>query len=176
MRILVALLVISSLTLAGCSGWRDSRVNPGNWFGNSSSKRVARTAPAEAEVNPLIPEQRPSIFRLKSDEETYEGTPVQSITSLSVERSSGGAIIRVTGLPLRQGAFDVRLNPLNGQEDEAVNGVLAYRLEALQPTNTPQGPQQTRRVNAARYVSDQVLRDVTQIQVRGVGNVLTSRR
>ncbi|QYX55671.1 hypothetical protein K1T73_11285 [Roseovarius sp. SCSIO 43702] len=176
MRIIVALMVVSSLTLAGCAGWRDSRVNPGNWFGGGAPKRAAQPTTSTAASNPLIPDQSGSIFRRKSAVEVYEGTPIHSVTSLALEPSSGGAILRVTGVPLRQGAFDVRLTPVSGRIDQPVNGVLAYRLEAIQPTTTPQGPERTRRVHAGRFLTDETLRDVRVISVRGAGNVITTRR
>ncbi|SEK35134.1 hypothetical protein [Roseovarius nanhaiticus] len=173
MRSLVTIATISSLALAGCSGFRDSRANPANWFGGS------RTAPAptaaEASVNPLIPEERRnSIFQRKSDEETYEGTPIYAVEKVEIERSSGGAIIKATGLSLRQGAFDVRLQPENG--GEPVNGVLTYTLRAVQRADTPQGPEQTRRVEAGQFISSQALAEASEIRVLARTNSAASRR
>ncbi|MFX0540539.1 hypothetical protein ACEWPM_002245 [Roseovarius sp. S4756] len=173
MRRLVTLVTISSLTLAGCSGFRDSRANPANWFGSS------RTAPAptaaEAAANPLIPEERRnSIFQRKSDAETYAGTPIYAIENVAIERSSGGAIVKATGLSLRQGAFDVRLMPEN--KGESVNGVLTYTLRAVQRADTPQGPEQTRRVSAGQFISTQTLLEAREIRVLGQTNSAASRR
>lgn len=168
MRTSLATLVILSMALSAC-GWRDSRVNPMNWFGNSRSEPV--TTQATGEANPLLPE-RESIFSRKPEE--YPGTAVAQVTALSVEPSGGGAIIKVTGLTTRQGAFDVRLT--SETEGEPVDGVLELDLRAIQPDDLPQGPEATRRVTAGRFVSDQTLARIREIRVAGARNVQTVRR
>lgn len=170
------LMLGSGLALAACGRVRDSNLNPGNWFGRSRAERRVARAPAKTpeEINPLIPEQRDSIFRRKTDEEKYDGTLIHAISDMVVEQTPGGAIIRVTGVSLRQGAFDVRLSAEN--DEEAVNGVLTYRMEAVQPTNMPQGTQRSRTVHVARFVSTQTLRDVRTIRVVGASGARTSNR
>ena len=172
MRILLALTLVSTLVLAGCGGLRDSRANPANWFGKSKSRTVA-TASTET-VNPLIPEREDSIFR-RNKAEVYEGTPVDQIADLRIERTSDGAIIRVTGLSTRQGAFDVRLVPDN-KDSRPVNGVLSYKLLALQPDNTPQGSAVARTVHAAEFISTQTLAEARTIIVTGGRNERRSTR
>ncbi len=172
MRRLVTLVTISSLTLAGCSGFRDSRANPANWFGQSRTAPVA--VPAGSAANPLIPEQRDSIFQRRSDEDTYQGTPIHAVETVVIERSSGGAIVKATGLSLRQGAFDVRLLPEN--KGEPVGGVLTYTMRAVQRADTPQGPEQTRRVSAGAFISSQALEETSEIRVLGQTNSAASRR
>ncbi|EAP75867.1 lipoprotein [Roseovarius nubinhibens] len=175
MRILLSILMVTTLTLAGCGGLRDSKLNPGNWFGKSTA-RATPTSAQSPNANPLIPEERNSIFRRKRGNEVYEGTLVHQVTGLSVERASGGAIIRVTGLPLRQGAHDVRLTSANGKDDAPINGVLTYRLEAYQPVNRAQGTPHSRKVSAGRFVSDQDLQGVREIRVISQTNSHSSRR
>ncbi|PVA11805.1 hypothetical protein DC366_02315 [Pelagivirga sediminicola] len=173
MRGLVTLLTISSLTLAGCSGLRESRANPANWFG--PSRTVERAAPAgTAAANPLIPEQSDSIFRRRSEAERYVGTPIYAVENVVVEPSAGGAIVKATGLSLRQGAFDVRLWPENG--GVPVDGVLTYTMRAIQRADTPQGPEQTRRVNAGQFVSRQTLSGLRGVTVLSQTTTATSRR
>ncbi len=172
MRKTVAGLVVLSLTLAGCSGWRDSRVNPGNWFGNSRAE--ARTqSDVAAQTNPLIPEQT-SIFQRGKKEEVYLGTPVDQIVDFSIERTSSGAIVKATGQTLRQGAYDVRLT--SDTEGDPVDGVLTLEMRALQPENTPQGPEQVRHVTAGYFVSNQDLAQVRTIRVLGDRNARASNR
>lgn len=171
MRILLALTMVSSMVLAGCGGLRDSRVNPANWFGKSKSRPVA-AAPSET-VNPLIPVKEESIFR-RNKAEVYDGTPVDQITDLRIERTSDGAIIRVTGLSTRQGAFDVRL--ISDSKGEPVNGVLSYKLMALQPDNAPQGPAVARTLHAAVFISTQTLAEARTIVVTGARNERRSTR
>lgn len=169
----VFLSMTGAFALAGCSGFRQSRINPRNWFGRSTA-RPRESAPSDGS-NPLIPERENRIFRRGPREEVYEGTPVDQIMALAVERTSDGAIIRVTGQTLRQGAFDLRLIPEH-DEDAPVGGVLSYELRAVQPSDTPQGPARTRQVQAGVFVSNQTLERVTEVRVRGLRNERVSRR
>ena len=59
MRKTVLASLVLATALSACSGARESRLNPFNWFGRSTSVVVAE--PAESEVNALIPKRR-SIF------------------------------------------------------------------------------------------------------------------
>ncbi len=173
MRGLVTLLTISSLTLAGCSGFRDSRANPANWFGQSAT--APRSAPVQdAAVNPLIPEQSTSIFRRKRGPEVYVGTPIYAVKDVVVEPSAGGAIVKATGYSLQQGAFDVRLWPENG--GAPVDGMLTYTMRAIQRVDTPQGPEQTRLVSAGQFVSSQTLDKVRGVRVFSQTTTATSSR
>jgi hypothetical protein len=158
-----------AFALSGCSGFRDSRINPRNWFGRSTSQPRTAAASTAAGGNPLIPEREDSIFRRAPRVVVYEGTPVDQVTDLSIEPTSDGAIISVTGQTLRQGAFDVRLVP-EQPADAPVAGVLSYELRALQPTDTPQGPPRTRQVNAGVFVSNEDISRVTRVRVRGLRN------
>lgn len=171
MRILPGIALIVSLALAGCGGWRDSRANPANWFGKSRSE----PAPAQGEgaANPLIPEQTTLLSRRKK-EPVYEGTLVDKVTGLEVEPSGGGAIVRVTGLTLRQGAHDVRLT--SDTEGEPVDGNLTFRLRAVQPQDAPGGPESTRTVQVGRFVSGDVLARTRTIQIVGARNIRSTRR
>lgn len=170
----VFLSMAGAFALSGCGGFRDSRINPRNWFGRSTARpRTAAASTAEG-GNPLIPEREDSIFRRAPRAEVYEGTPVDQITELSVERTSEGAIIRVTGQTLQQGAFDVRLVP--ERPEDAPGGVLSYELRALQPSDMPQGPPRTRQVHAAVFVSREDIERATRVRVRGLRNERVSSR
>jgi len=190
MRFLLSILLISSLTLAACGGFRDSRLNPVNWFGKSRSQAIEQPSGASGtkEVNPLIGDrkrsplvkakntsviQRSGLFR-RDKVVPYEGTPVDQVTDLQIERTSTGAIVRATGLTLRQGAFDVRL--LRDNDEVSEDGVLTYTLRALQPVSMPQGPQRTRTIRAADYISKDDLSRVRVIRVSGARNVRTTSR
>lgn len=164
MRKVVAILVISSIVLSGCSRLRDSRLNPGNWFGGGRTAPVAGTTGAEA--NPLIP--KTTRIRRKDRKQIYRGTPVDQVTSVIVEPTTAGAIIRVTGVSLQQGAFDVRL--IADNKGEPANGGLTYRLMALQPTDTPQGQVRQRTLHAGQFVSNHDLAVTQTIRVIGARN------
>ena len=162
--------------LAGCGGFRESRVNPRNWFGRSRSRR-REVAAADPEVNPLIPQngEDTGIFdmiRRSRKDPPYTGTPVAEITALSVERATGGAIIRARGMAAHQGVHDVRLIAAT-PDGEPSGGVLGYELRAVHAPETTGRP---REVEAAVFVSDKTLETVRDIRVRGLRNERVSSR
>ena len=171
MRSFMTVLVISSVALAGCSGLRDSKVNPANWFGKNKAGRVA-TAPGQpASENPLIPTST-SIFK-RDKREIYIGTAVDNVVAMSVEPLPSGAIIRVTGVSRQQGAYDVRLTSDNN--DEPVDGILRLKLEAVQPIDTPQGSQSARTVQVGKFISSDDIENTNVIQIIGGQNVISRK-
>ena len=167
------LIVVMAVSLAACGVVRDSRINPFNWFGRSTSEPIAQEAPEN--TNPLIP-RRGGLFARAREEQPYLGQPFEQIIDLKVERIPGGAVIRATGLAARQGIYAVQLNPAN-EEEEPVDGVLTYRLEGVRPGfNTPTGTKPTREVTAARRVTDDQLEGVRSIRVEGQLNARVARR
>lgn len=164
--------------LAGCGGFRESRINPRNWFGRSRSRR-REAATAEPGTNPLIPEKEESglfdSLRKRGKDVPYAGTPVAEISALAVERATGGAIVRVRGLAAQQDIHDVRLIP--GTPDaEPVDGILGYELRAVHPPLSTATELRPREVQAAVFVSDKTLESVREIRVRGLRNERLSRR
>ncbi|MEX0285432.1 MAG: hypothetical protein AB3N23_12555 [Paracoccaceae bacterium] len=166
----VILLVVASLALSAC-GWRDSRLNPGNWFGRSQSVPVE--AEAAEVVNPLIPTRNTLLSR---GERPDLHVPIEQITTLAVDRTPTGAIIRVEGIARTQGAYDARL--VTATEDgEPIDGVLSYTFEVLYPENPrPVGSQSSRKVIVARSLTNQDLRPIRVIRVTGAQNALETRR
>ena len=163
---------LASLVLSAC-GFGASRANPLNWFGRGQSQPIDQ---AQENTNPLIPKKVGLFQRGRAQDALYKGTPFEQVTSLTIERVPGGAIIRATGLAARQGIYDVQLTPAN--EDELpVDGVLVYRLEGQRPRKATQiGTKPTREVIAARKVTDQQLSGVRQIRVEGQLNAQVARR
>ncbi|MFC6638346.1 hypothetical protein GV827_00295 [Sulfitobacter sp. JBTF-M27] len=172
MRKTIPLLLAASLALGACATVRDSRINPFNWFGQSRSEQLEQPQ----STNPLIPKRGGFFASRRAEQEIYVGRPFEQVTDLTIERVPGGAIIRATGLAARQGIYAVQLTPANEQE-EAVDGVLTYRLEGIRPTRpTPVGTKPTREVIAGRRVTDQQLQGVRQIRVEGQLNAQVARR
>lgn len=165
----LSVLVLSALLLSGCGGLRESRVNPLNWFGNSTPQRT--TVRSDDEVNTLIPPQRRSIFRASGDD-GYAGVLVDNVTELHVEPRPGGALIRAVGVTRYQGPFEVKLVKV---EEASTDGVLVYDLRALQYRNTV-GTAASRSIQAAVWVTDSDLAGVHSIQVRGSETQRTARR
>jgi len=171
MRKFMAVLVISSVALTGCGRLRDSKVNPANWFGTRSPRPVA-TAPGEpTEINPLIPQQT-TVFR-RDKSEKYIGTPVANVISMSIEKLPTGAILHVIGISQLQGAYNVRLT--SDSKGDPVNGVLTFKLKAIQPLDQAQGPQQARTLHVARFVSNGDLERASVIQIIGGQNVISRK-
>ncbi len=166
MRTSIILLLTATLTLSACGAVRDSRINPFNWFGNSRAERL----PADANTNPLIPE-RSGVFA-RRPEAPYAGVPVAVIDDLAIERSPGGAIIRVRATAARQGAHEVRLIE---EEDESDATTLTYTLKAQFPQGQRRvGPKTSRELTAARFVTSNDLEGIRTIRVKGARNARVS--
>ncbi len=166
-----AVILIAALTLGGCGRVSESRFNPFNWFGRSTSAPVE--AGAGEVVNPLIPRTRRNIFFDDSPEE-YKGTLIGQVTELRVERSAGGgAIISVTGIADRQGPYEIRLVKV---EEESDASTLTYDLRNLQGPGAVGGSEWSRSVKAAVSLSALDLEGVRTIRIKAARNQQTSRR
>lgn len=159
-------LLCGALALAGCGGLADSKVNPMNWFGKSTS----RTVNAEGPTNPLIPRRR-----LSRRTPVYAGVPIDQIAELRIERRPGGAIVHVVGIGDVIGYYDAKLEAEN--DGEPVKGVLTYTFKAVRPARpVGVGSAAARRVNIATFLTDQELAAVRTITVRGARNERSTRR
>ncbi|HCE72091.1 MAG TPA: hypothetical protein DET67_13220, partial [Ruegeria sp.] len=105
---LIALVTAGSV-LTACGGWRDSRVNPSNWFGPSTPAPIEATAGEE--TNPLIPRNSGKGLFARPDPED-RSILITQVTELKVEPTTTGAIISVVGVANRQGGFDTELRPI----------------------------------------------------------------
>jgi hypothetical protein len=146
--LLAALATVTALT--ACGGFRESRLNPFNWFGRS--QQVATVAPDETgDKRPLV----------------------DNVLSMVVEKTPGGAIVRATGISPTQGYYDAELvaRPL----DE--NGVLVYDFRIMPPPfSKPVGVNRTREVTVAAALSNIKLDVISQIVVQGANNARSSGR
>ena len=150
-RGLILALVLAT-GLAGCARVAESRFNPFNWFGGSESEAAA--APVEAESDP-----RPRVAQ---------------VTSLTIEPTPTGAIVRATGLPPTQGWFAAALVP---ETDEPVNGEMVYVFRAVPPRGRePVSTVQSRELSVARALSQQDLAATRVVRVVGATNALVARR
>jgi hypothetical protein len=145
------LAVTLCVLLLGCGGFRDSRLNPLNWFGRSEPR-------AAVVVEPVAGDQRPL---------------VAAVLSMSVEPMPGGAIVRARGETPTQGWWSAELVPLDIGDD----GVLVYEFRLEPPVgqtdvNTPQ----SRQVDVAIFISDVRLERLNEIIVQGSTNARSARR
>lgn len=139
------------LLLIGCGGFRDSRLNPFNWFGRSEARETVALPEAAADPRPLV----------------------EAVLMMTVEPIPGGAIVRATGRTPTQGWWQAELVPKPLTEA----GALVYEFRLLPPVertdvNTPQ----SREVTVAHYISDIRLEPVREIVVQGATNARAARR
>jgi hypothetical protein len=146
-----ALVLVLCATLGGCGGFRDSKLNPFNWF-KSSEPRETIVLPAD-----------------RVDQRAL----VDAVLTMSVEPIPGGAIVRATGQTPTQGWWQAELVPLPVDQ----NGTLVYEFRLLPPiTPTDVNTPRSREVEVAIYISDIRLDPVREIVVQGAGNARSARR
>lgn len=150
--LIVALLCVS---LAGCGRIGSSGLNPFNWFRSGEPEAeglVPAAALARTETRPLVEE----------------------VTDLVVERVPGGALVRARG---RTPATGWHTGALVREPGQSGGGILAlsFRAEAPETPVAQAGPA-SRRLVAARYLSDQDLAGVGQIRVISRTNIRSARR
>lgn len=144
-------LVSLCLLLIGCGGFRDSRLNPLNWFGRSEPRETIVLPDAAADPRPLV----------------------ENVLTMTVEPMPGGAIIRATGQTPTQGWWQAELVPQPLTED----GVLVFEFRLLPPiTRTDVNTPRSRQVTVAQYISDIKLEAVREIVVQGANNARAARR
>lgn len=169
MRKTVSALLISTLAVSACG----TKANPFNWFGGSRNA----PAPAPASVgttNPLIPTSS-GLFGSSDEEVVYFGPLLDTVENVVVERVPGGAIIRATAVPARQGVYAVKLTHANVDETP-VEGVMTFRLEGLQGPSAGAGTPASREIVVARKLSNQELAGTRTIRVEAANNAREARR
>lgn len=156
----LALLLALAVTLSACGGWRESRINPRNWFGK---QEVTSLEPKEG--YPDVAEDPREL--------------VAQVTNLEVKQTQGGAIVAATGLPPTQGWWGAEL--LAENDGEPVEGVMTYRFVVAWPNpGSPPSQRvmtpQSREVTAAAFLSNVKLTEVKKIVVIGATNERSVRR
>ncbi|APG46751.1 hypothetical protein [Phaeobacter porticola] len=170
----LALILIGAVALSGC-GFRDSRVNPLNWFGGSDEVETQRDAAQS--TNPLIPvEPRVGVF--SRPDAVDNSVLVKSIQDMRIERTPTGAILYATGTAARQGAFGVELRLDEADIDARTRDeTLDFTFRAVYPEyRTAVGTDRTRTLRAAVSLTKQQLAGVRNIRVVAAENARESRR
>ncbi|MDA7966923.1 hypothetical protein [Ruegeria sp.] len=171
----LSVLLVSSFILSGCSGWRDSRVNPSNWFG-SSQPAPATVETSVNDANALIPEQREGSGLFSRPEAEDTSIPIARIDELRIDPTPSGAIVYAAGTAIRQGAFGARLARVETEENTK-NGVLEFTFRVNYPEySTAQGTERSRMVSDAINVTAKELEGIRLVRVTGQQNALESRR
>lgn len=149
MRLPLLAALTAVMLLTACGGFRDSRLNPRNWFGRSALADIVVVQTADP--RPLV----------------------DQVLTMVVEPYPGGAIIRATGLPPTQGFWQAELEPLAVDD----NGVLVYEFRVFPPIiDRRPGTQASREITVATSLSDIKLQGITRIVVQGAQNARESRR
>jgi hypothetical protein len=151
----LTLALACTLILAGCGGFRDSRLNPFNWFGRS------RAVETQVVVDPTIAADGRQL--------------VADVIDMQVDPLPGGAIIRAAGRVPTQGYWDAELVLREGPEADPANPVYDFRIfppERQGDVSTPQ----SREVTVALYLSDVQLARITGITVQGANNARAVNR
>lgn len=151
-RALLALLVLT-LTLAACGGVRESRMNPRNWFNRSQAEPSLGPVRDTEDRRPLVP----------------------SVSALSVERTSTGAIVRAEAVMPAAGWFDPELVAENN--GRPVDGVMTYRFVAARPLEAVAvSATAPRTLVAAATISGYDLEMIREVVVMGAENTRRARR
>lgn len=152
--LLAALAMV--LALGACGSMRESRFNPMNWFGRDS-------------VETLVPAGG---WGTGTDRRAL----VPVVTELEVIPTTGGALVRASGVTATQGWWDVELRPVN--DERPLDGALIYEFVVAAPRGG-QGAISTeasRTVTAGVKISTTRLQGVRRIVVRGAQNARTVTR
>lgn len=149
-------VLVATLLVTGCGTIRESRFNPRNWFGQSEEADPrGDLGPTQSTVDhrPLVPQ----------------------VTSMVIERTSSGAIVRADAVMPSAGWWDAELVPEN--EGRPVDGVLTLRFVAAAP-HEPIANQsvRARTITAAYTVSVAELDVIGSIVVQAAENSRRSRR
>lgn len=147
MRILLAFGLI--FAVAGCS----TNLNPFNWFGGNKDE-ISSIAPRGGYSDPV--DRRPMIAQ---------------ISSLSVDRTPYGVILRAHGMAPSIGYHDADLVEVA----DAGAGLLVFEFRAWPPQfASTTGSAHQREVVAATFLSNQTISGIRQIRVISAGNTKTT--
>ena len=161
MRSTLPLILCTTLTLTGCATISGSRLNPLNWFGQSTEAQVTETG----ELRPLTPQNRKTKI-------VDSRSLIATVSDLRIERTASGAIVRATGTTAVQGAFNAELVEVSN-----TGSVLTYAFRVEKSSGlTGVGPQASRRIVAAKALSTADLAGIRTIRVQGANNARSAAR
>ncbi|MEE9388893.1 MAG: hypothetical protein V3U96_09800 [Paracoccaceae bacterium] len=151
-----------ALTTSACSGGGSagsaSSLNPFNWFNGAAQQgqSTARTL-APSRGYGIAVDTRPLL---------------DQITSLKIEKTATGAIVRATGLAPAQGYHSADL-VLSGPTQ---SGQVTFQFRARPPSQqTAVGPAHLREIVAAYFLSHAQLAGIRRINVAAQRNSVTAR-
>lgn len=151
--LLAALAMV--LALGACGSVSQSRFNPMNWFGRESTET-------------LVPRGG---WATGTDRRAL----VPVVAEMEVIPTTGGALLRASGVTATQGWWDVELRPVN--DARPLDGALIYEFVVAAPrSQTARASEASRTVTAAVKIPTPRLQGVRRIVVRGAENARTVTR
>lgn len=159
----IPLLLASAVALSGCARLADSRLNPSNWFGSGGGAVAA--VGASGEVEPLVPDGARTLV--------LDARPLLAeVTSVSLDRTPDGAILRATGRASSQGWFnaDLVLTAIEG-------GTATYAFRAEAPRGfAAAGTPASRQITAAVNLDLAELQGIRRFRVEGASGARSVSR
>lgn len=142
----------------------DSRVNPLNWFGTS---QAAQAAPQSA------PQSVPSLVDESRRTRVVDARGlVETVDSLTIERTPTGAIVRAVGTAETQGFYNAQL-----VNTGVSNGVLTLQFRAAAPAGlAPAGAARSRQITTAYVIDMTTLAAVQTVRIEAAQNARSARR
>jgi hypothetical protein len=155
------IVLAGALALSGCNWFRNSSVNPFNWFQSSEpTNEEIDAAVALAEREAALMDGRQLI---------------PQVISLDVMPTQYGAVVTAVGLPPTQGWWAADLIPEN--DGFPVEGVVTFRfVVAPAPPGKRVSTQQSRELSAGAFLPRQRLPEIREIVVLGQEGSRSSRR
>lgn len=161
MRLTLPLLLCAALTVTGCARVSQSKLNPLNWFGSSAPSVMT----AEGTRQPLVPETR-------ATKVVDARGAIDQVTTLVIEKTADGALVRATGIASTQGQFNAQLVPISNERGTLT---FAFRIQAASGFSGVNSAF-SRQVTVARFLSFADLADVRRIMVQGATNARSAAR
>ena len=156
-------LLIGAIALSGCARLSESRLNPSNWF--ASGGGGGATVAEGRDRGPLVPA---GVRTLEVDARPL----IAQVSSVSLERTPDGAILRATGVAQSQGWFNAELVLI------AIDGgtaTYAFRAEAPRDFQNT-GSAASRSITAAVNLDLAELAAIRRFRVEAAGNSRTVGR
>lgn len=156
----LALLLVASVAVSGCSRISNSKINPMNWFGSKSEAAVVYE---QGQAPALVP----SSGAAYSDARAL----IDTISVVELARTPSGAILRATGIAASQGAYNAELVLVSSEGNTAT---YEFRIETPAGLQV-QGATATRELTAAEVISANELKSYRNFVVKGARNTKSAR-
>lgn len=150
MKRALILVTVLGLALTGCG---KSRLNPVNWFPKRQSGEAVALYTPPVDSRGLV----------------------DRVLTMKIDPSTGGVILRATGLPPVQGYYDASLVKVDDPKGNGNRLIYEFRIKPP-ATPTATGTEPSREVTVATAISNYALQGITSIEVRGAQNAMSAHQ